>query len=198
MKRAITYVATFMGLGLILSACSGSSTSSDSQTVDREAGSAETYMTLTNELDAWWTGSGIPITWKVSKTENNMWDGNSRPDHTPPDGFQGLVQESPSSYTARMEQNSSSSVIPSFHLTPALTFDGQQIELFPLRVIADGYGKYLSVQLVGSGGYVDFCNKIASARQFSEKTPRGYVEYQYDINCGTKVTVAVRNIARNR
>jgi hypothetical protein len=86
-------------------------------------------ITVANELNDWWGGTGIPIAWKVSETVNEQWDANSRPDHAPPDGLQGLVQEPFSSpYTVPLEVNIryfKKYMRSYFVLTPPFTMEGQ-------------------------------------------------------------------------
>jgi hypothetical protein len=96
MEIAVKIIRTFVAVAavtaaLTLSACGSATTSSTSTSpepsVSREAapiplmGSFSHYFAVENQL------TGIPVTWKVSETVNRHWDGNSRPDHRPPDGL---------------------------------------------------------------------------------------------------------------
>lgn len=186
MKPRFT-VALVLTAGLALSACSGETTSTPSASVSstpisREASSSETLpFSVENQLKDWWGGPGIPITWKVSETVNSDWDGNSRPDHAPPDGLQGLVQEPFSGvYNANLEFNSASIAGTSrFVLTPVVTIDGQAIDLQPIVVIA-------GTQLISADARCQApgIGQIKSATaSLSAKTPRELLMYDVLLFC---------------
>jgi hypothetical protein len=142
---AVKKIRTFLSVAavtaaLTLSACGSATTSSTSTSpepsVSREAapiplmGSFSHYFAVENQL------TGIPVTWKVSETVNRDWDGNSRPDHRPPDGLQGLVQEPFSgSYKVRLEMNERTLGQTRFVLTPVALVEGEIAELESIEFI---------------------------------------------------------------
>ena len=192
-------VAVFLGAMLLVSACGGSSESSNSNTtpaaVDRQAASSKmSYVTLNNQLSAWWTGGGIPITWVVSETNNESWGGSKRADHAPPEGIQGLEQSSPSSYTAELEVNTNRLKVPRFTLTPTITVDGQQFSLEPVDFL-DYHAKGVWSVDVNAG--TNWCESVPlDDRRWSVKTPSGLVQYQYDLTCGNTASVTISTINR--
>ena len=139
-------LAVLMTVGLAVSACSGEGTASPSSSVtdlpvERQAGitggggggnAPDSPVAVQNELGAYWSEQGIPITWKVSEVDNHDWAGNLRPDHAPPNGFQGLKQDAFSgAYRVPLEWNSSGFEIR-FVLTPIVSVDGQSMDLQPI------------------------------------------------------------------
>jgi hypothetical protein len=101
-------------------------TTDDSAAAAQLTGSYATFISLENQLTLP-SGDPTTITWNVSNTENKYWDGNSRPDHNPPDGVQGLVQKTNDGpHTVRLEANSSAVYGPEmqFTLTPVVTLKG--------------------------------------------------------------------------
>lgn len=115
-KRKVTLVATALGvatLGATLVACGSTtatsdasqSTSQSSQTV--QASSKETHIKWVNNL-------GTSIRFTVSNADNSYWDGNSRPDHSYPEGINNYTLESGNTYDERIEVNANSSVEPKF------------------------------------------------------------------------------------
>ena len=198
-------VAVLLSATLLLTACGGSSESSESSTasaastapteVDRQAASSKmTYVTLNNELNAWWTGEGLPITWMVSETNNESWGGSKRADHAPPEGLQGLVQASPSSYTAELEVNTNVLKVPKFTLTPTITVDGQQFALEPLDLYDLQAKGYWNVDVQAGTNWCKFVP--IDDRRWSVKTPSGLVQYQYDLTCGNTATITISTINR--
>lgn len=150
------------------------------RTVSRAAGSQPTHVTVQNQLKDWWGGPGIPVTLRVSDTENDSWDGDSRPDHAPPQGLQGLEQAAMSPpVTSRLEVNTvERPLAPRFTLTPVINVDCELIELIPvfLRI-----GEFWEVEIDDrwcSPGAED-----ADVYQYSQKTPRGLLQYEYAVNC---------------
>ena len=139
MKKIRTFLSVAaVTAALTLSACGSATTSSTATSPDpsvsRKAdfiplmGSFSHYFAVENQL------TGIPITWKVSDTVNRHWDGNSRPDHRPPDGLQGLVQEPFSgSYKVRLEMNERTLREARFVLTPVAVVEGEIAELEPIE-----------------------------------------------------------------
>ncbi len=139
-------LAVLMTVGLAVSACSGEGTASPSSSVtdlpvERQAGitggggggnAPDSPVAVQNELGAYWSEQGIPITWKVSEVDNHDWAGNLRPDHAPPNGFQGLKQDAFSgAYRVPLEWNSSGFEIR-FVLTPIVSVNGQSMDLQPI------------------------------------------------------------------
>ena len=186
---------------LALSACSDESvsmpSSSESSTeVVRNAKTTSTHpFAVENQLKDWWGGDGIPITWKVSETENVYWDGVSRPDAEPPHGFQGLEQAPFSgSYQSPLEWNLRESGVR-FVLTPAVTIDGQSIELEPIRVRLRGIGD--NYWVMDTAGFIIGCTARAERTftSLSKQTPRGLLVYDVDMVCSsTRVAeVIIRN-----
>lgn len=201
MKPRFT-VALVLIAGLALSACGGEATSTpgasvSSTPISREASRSETLpFSVENQLKDWWGGTGIPITWKVSQTVNSDWDGNSRPDHAPPNGFQGLVQEPFSGvYNANLEINFASIAGTSrFVLTPVVTIDGQAIDLQPIVVIA-------GAQLISADTSCQAppTGRINSATaSLSAKTPRELLMYDVLLFCyGSEDSFKGRILIRN-
>lgn len=195
-------VAVLLSASLLLIACGGSPESSESTTastapteVDRQAASAKlTYVTLNNELNAWWTGEGLPITWVVSETNNESWGGSKRADHAPPEGLQGLEQPSPSSYTAVLEVNTNKLKVPMFTLTPTITVDGQQFALEPLDLYDPQANGYWNVDVQAGTNWCKFVP--IDDRRWSVKTPSGLLQYQYDLTCGNTATITISTINR--
>ena len=196
--RTSLAVAAF---SLVLSACSGETvsmpSSSESTTeVVRNAKTTSTHpFAVENQLKDWWGGDGIPITWKVSETENVYWDGVSRPDAAPPHGFQGLVQPPFSgSFQSPLEWNIRERGVR-FVLTPAVTIDGQSIELEPIRVGMRGLGD--NYWLMDTAGFIIGCTARAehTFTSLSKQTPRGLLVYDVDMVCSsTRVAeVIIRN-----
>lgn len=189
--------------GLALSACGGEATSTpgasvSSTPISREASSSETLpFSVENQLKDWWGGTGIPITWKVSQTVNSDWDGNSRPDHAPPNGFQGLVQEPFSGvYNANLEINFASIAGTSrFVLTPVVTIDGQAIDLQPIVVNAGGdlVTAGISCQAPVTGSKYN-----SATASLSAKTPRELLMYDVLLFCyGSEDSFKGRILIRN-
>lgn len=187
-------------LGLMLSACSGETASTPSSpesstAVERNAAkSAPAPVAVENQLKAWWSGDGIPITWKVSETDNFDWDGVSRPDHAPPNGLQGLEQAAFSGfYRTRPELNMNASQV-TFVLTPTITIDGQIIDLQPIRFIT-GEGRatwFMSGAEIGRQCWNGMKPKITE--YLMQKTPRGSLGYYLELACnenqsGAEVTI---------
>ena len=157
-------------------------------------GSKATYVTVENRLQDWWGGDGIPITWRVTETQNRYWDGASRPDHAPPKGLQGLVQNADSGqYRVRLEVNTTYEGQNLFALTPVASVDGEQVALSPITFeywntqnsASDGDGN-LGWNL-SSGGRV--CKFDVTARDptqvqsFTYRTPRGDLAYDVVLKC---------------
>ena len=154
-----------------------------------------------NELKDWWGGTGIPITWKVSGTVNKEWDGNSRPDHAPPDGFQGLVQEPFSGpYKDSLEMNYkllNPSINQSyFVLTPVINIDGQAIELEPTKVKIGATQTLATAGYATSGGDCEDGESLTAS--LSKNTPRGLLMYDVVMSCEFKVQqILIRNYQKS-
>lgn len=205
MKARFTF-ALVLAAGLVLSACSGEATSTpsasgSSEPINREAALSNTHpFSVENELKDWWGGQGIPVTWKVSETVKSDWDGNSRPDHAPPNGLQGLVQKPFSGvYNVNLEVNGAMfSGDSRFVLTPVVTIDGQAIDLQPIVVKAGGnlVTAGISCQAPGIG---DINSATAS---LSAKTPRELLMYDVLLFCYSsedsfKQRIVIRNYQRS-
>lgn len=182
MKARFT-AALVLTAGLALSACGGEATSTPSELassapISREA-SRDFYseFSVENQIKDWWGGNGLPITWKVSETDNNDWASDKRPDHAPPKGLQGLVQEPFSGvYNVRMEENGIDFYgSHRFVLTPAVTIDDQVIDLQSIVVKA---GKNLV-----SAGTVCQVPGPSAIVSLSAKTPRGLLMYDVVLTC---------------
>ena len=206
MKARFT-VALMLTTGLVLSACSGEATSTSSGSgssapINREASLSYTHpFSVENQLKDWWGGNGIPITWKVSETVNSDWDGSSRPDHAPPNGFQGLVQEPFSGvYNVNLEVNAAMfSGDSRFVLTPVVTIDGQAIDLQPIVVNAGG-------DLVSAGiscqAPVTGTKYNSASASLSAKTPRELLMYDVVLFCyphedSFKQRILIRNYQKS-
>lgn len=154
-------------------------------------------MSLENQLKDWWGGPGISITWKVSETENSMWDGNSRPDHAPPDGLQGLVQEPFSGpYKDSLEANAQSWKYMSsyFVLTPVINIDGQAIELEPTEV---NIGREQKLATAGFECKTTRYGESVTA-SLSKNTPRGLLMYDVVMSCDSQSeTILIRNYQKS-
>lgn len=205
-RFTVALVLTVSLAGLVLSACSGEATSTSSASglsapTNREASLSYTHpFSVENELKDWWGGQGIPVTWKVSETVKSDWDGNSRPDHAPPNGLQGLVQKPFSGvYNVNLEVNGAMfSGDSRFVLTPVVTIDGQAIDLEPIVVKAGGnlVTAGISCQAPGIG---DINSATAS---LSVKTPRELLMYDVLLFCYSsedsfKQRIVIRNYQKS-
>jgi hypothetical protein len=104
---------------------------------DQVVGSSQkTVISVDNQLTLP-DGSPATVTGQVTGTQNRFWDGSSRPDHAPPQGFQGLVQEYGSApYRARAEVSDNSRTKRSvFYLAPSVTVENQAVALEPLLMV---------------------------------------------------------------
>ena len=152
-------------------------------------------ISLENQLKDWWGGEGIPITWMVSETDNSEWDGNSRPDHAPPDGLQGLVQAPFSGpYQGSLEVNAKyfkQYMRSYFVLTPVIRIDGQAIELEPIEVYI---GREQKLTTAGFG-----CEYLrSSSASLSKKTPRGLLVYDVVMLCENDGSrILIRNFQKS-
>ena len=140
-------------------------------------GSQKTMISVENQV-VLPDGSPTTMTWRVSKTQNAFWDGSSRPDHVPPQGFQGLTQASGSGpYQARAEVNDTdfSLTKPNFTLTPTIDIEGETIALEPLLMI---YG-YNGWELVLKDQTIYGCGTT----KFQAQTSRGPLSYEITGTC---------------
>ena len=190
---------------LALSACSGESvsmpSSSESSTaIERNAAPRGTIpVAVENQLKDWWGADGIPITWKVSEVDNFDWEGNKRPDHAPPNGFQGLVQNSfAGSYQALLQANTISTKTR-FVLTPVASIENESVDLAP--IVFFGTNSTISAAGIvcrsssgidgarGSGGTV-----VVTA-SLSQGTSRGLLMYDVVMDCTSSDTLSavIRN-----
>jgi hypothetical protein len=142
-------------------------------------GSTASYITLANKLTAA-DGTPMPITWRVTDTQNKFWDGSSRPDHTPPQGLQGLVQDSGSGdYTVRTEvadQGLFASDKPNFTLTPVIEVAGQQVALDAWLLVYT-YDRW---QMVLDNQTVNGCR---TTPMLTTPTPEGELRFQITGTC---------------
>jgi len=146
-------------------------------------GSTKTFIQLENTL-ALSDGTPLPVTWKVSKTQNKFWDGSSRPDHSPPQGIEGLVQDSGApEYRVRLEvadQSLFSSEDPSFMLTPIVTLDGKEVALEPWTMVYDGGNKWGMVFYNGTPQVTDGCR---TSQVMSAPSAQATLQYQVVGEC---------------
>ena len=206
-RFAITMVMT---LGLALAACGSGGSSSPSTSTSgslpaREAGISLTQpLIVENQLNDWWGGNGIPITWKVSEVDTFDWDGVSRPDAAPPHGFQGLVQQTGSGpYRVPLELASPTNVGKGsrFVLTPTVTIDSQGIDLPPI-VFKSKATNLLAIAGVACQDPFDDTGALkpgassSAVASLSQRTPRGLLMYDVVMTCQTgrvPWTILVRN-----
>lgn len=146
--------------------------------LDQSVGSSKrTMISVDNQL-TFPDGSPASVTWKVTGTENSFWDGSSRPDHAPPQGFQGLVQEAGSGpYRARAEvADNSLTKRPVFYLTPSVTVENQAVALEPLLMVygSEGWEMALENETVYGCG---------TSPTFTAQTPDGEISYQIIGKC---------------
>jgi hypothetical protein len=146
--------------------------------LDQSVGSSQrTMISVDNQLTLP-DGSPASVTWQVTGTQNSFWDGSSRPDHAPPQGFQGLVQEAGSGpYRARAEVvDNSPTKRPVFFLTPSVTVENQGVALEPLLMVygSEGWEMALKNETVYGCG---------TSSTFTAQTPRGELAYQIIGKC---------------
>lgn len=197
--RTKLYLGFVVAFGLVLSACSNTA----EEETSRLAGSSKaTYVSLENQLNDWWGGNGIPITWRVSETVNADWEGVSRPDAAPPQGLQGLEQQPFSEpQITRLEINYNPGYITitrRFVLTPEIKVDGQKFDLAPItfsnvNYMADGWN-------MEQAGTECIQNTPAPTvrNSYSQRTPRGLLQYDILLTCpegmyGSPASVLIRN-----
>ena len=154
--------------------------------------SVATYVTVENRLTPWWAKDGLPITWRVTETQNRLWDGSSRPDHAPPKGLQGLVQDANSGqYEVRLEASNAYMADTTFVLTPVVAVDGQQIPLSPVTFTLV-YGKlkwgyqYYGWEMRNADMHCRPLKEPADKTQtltWTERTPGGLLSYDVVLTC---------------
>lgn len=186
-------------ISLMLSACGGdtasipSSSESSTEVARNASSSATTQVAVENQLRAWWSGDGIPITWKVSETDNFDWDGASRPDHAPPNGLQGLEQAAFSGFYRTTPEINLNAYEVTFVLTPTITIDGQIIDLQPVRFATNSGNDtwFMSGAEIGRQCWKGMKPKITE--YLMQKTPRGSLGYYLELACneqsGAEVTI---------
>ena len=198
-----TALISLIASTLLLAGCSNDDNGADAE---RLAGSKATYVSLENQLADWWGGDGIPITWSVSEVVDADWDGTSRPDAAPPKGLQGLVLDAFSdARVTRLELNYSPTPVTKtrrFVLTPAVTVDGQQIDLPSITFFNRDYMAY-SWEMI-QGGVTCTPNTPAPTvkESWSAKTPRGVLQYDVLLTCpdginGAPAKVLIRNYQKS-
>jgi hypothetical protein len=176
-------------ISLALSSCGGQtasmpSSSESSPAVARNAGLSFTYsLSVENHVEDWWDGDGLSITWKVSEVDDFDWDGVSRPNAAPPQGFQGLEQKSMSGpHDVRMEASGSARSGSPFVLTPVITIDGEVLELAPIALRI--WGGEANMSAAGVPCRSSAQGGVGSATaSFSKKTTRGLFMYSVDMGC---------------
>lgn len=181
---------------------------SDSTSVGGFLGTCQQEFGVRNELKNWWDGGSIPVTWEISQTKGDEWDGNSRPDNAPPQGLQGLTQNAgDGSYRARLEMDTycESNAIKSkdaavFHIRPVINIDGQRIPLADLPIwryyIEPWKNARLHPYRIVNNDMVGLACKETNV--WSEKTPRGMMYYEFVLDeCkGKGPTLVIRNYSR--
>ncbi len=196
-------IAALLAAAFVISACGSANETSreaegsdDALEVTTVGGSVKSYVRLENQVNDWWGGEGIPITWRASEVDSDDWDGASRPDNPPPQGLQGLVQPSSSGETqTRLERNSKNSS-KRFVLTPVASIDGQDISLAPIEFWRGGadYGWELTAE-------GQFCSDPYRGDEttvpLSVKTPRGSFQYDLVLECRADVDGGSKILVRN-
>lgn len=175
---------------------------------------------LRSELKNWWDGGSLPVTWEVTWTENKYWDGSSRADHAPPEGFQGLTQNAgEGDYTRRLELSGRCSNFGSesevgtgantlFKMRPVVTIDGQRIPLAETpfhNSYLDGWSVTQIFPFITVNGKSQAFG-CGEPYIWSEKTPRGRLYYEFVLECnaprtgvthtGPWPTFVIRNYSR--
>lgn len=179
-------------ISLVLSACSGdtasipSSSESSTEVARNATASTTSPVSVENKMEAWWSGDGIPITWKVSEVDPFDFDGVSRPDAAPPNGFQGLEQAAFSGfYKSRLEVNLYAQNL-TFVLTPNITIDGQNIDLQPVRFKASAG---IPTWFMSTDRISIQCGPDKAEENFidlMQETPRGLFTYYVVIACNSQ------------
>jgi len=143
------------------------------------------YLKTRNEIKEWWSGQSLPVTWKSKVERNSDFDGGTRPDHAPPQGFQGLVQTTESgTHTQPIEYSALCGVGDSLggseagdrktmELTPTVTIDGQTIELSPISFANSDLGSPVPYQTFGSQKKYYDCGELVV---HTYSTPRGFLQ----------------------
>lgn len=171
----------------------------DSTMVGASCSSRE-FFGLRSELKNWWDGSSLPVTWEVTWTENKYWEGASRADHAPPEGFQGLTQNAgESTYTPRLEISAPCNNFDSqggwgadtlFRMRPVVTIDGQRIPLaeipFHHAHLSGWFNPQIQPFKTANGGTQPF--GCGEPYVWSEKTPRGRLYYEFLFECNDPPT----------
>ena len=163
--------------------------------------SQATYAKVENRLQDWWGGDGIPITWRVTETQNRYWDGASRPDNAPPKGLQGLVQDANSGpYRVRLEVNTFYDGRKSFVLTPVASIDREEIALSPITFAEEVFSTYSGWNLSSGGRVCALDAPVKDQTQvqsFTYRTPRGDLVYEVVLKCPPRVAGAAEVLIRN-
>lgn len=121
-------VALAVVVGGSLAACGSSSGQAESTSTASESSTVEALSTETHIV--WENNLGTDLTFAVSGTQNNYWDGDSRPDHSYPNGINGYTLPAGNTFNERLEVNSIRNFTPKFTVT-----------------ISDGSGEVLSQQM---------------------------------------------------
>jgi hypothetical protein len=182
---------------LTLTACASPvADSTDAASSSREAAGLTTssamYVSVRNALSPLGDAAqGPEITWKVSSTKNEFWDGSSRPDHNPPQGLQGLTQTAGSGpIKVRTEVNTSSfgsDEFANFVLTPVVQIGDESIPLhslsFQTNVFDAEYWRVFSTFDLADSSMSDICKKPLDD---SVGTGARTFNYRITANCDEK------------
>lgn len=173
------------------------SSSQSSTAIERNAApQGTTPVTVENQLKDWWGGDGIPITWKVSEVDSFDWEGNRRPDQAPPNGFQGLVQNSFSgSYQAFLYRNPVTPKTP-FVLTPVASIDSESVELTPIRFFGTD-SDISAAGIVCRNTWETNPGTGVVTASLSQRTSRGLLTYDVVMDCTGSGSFAMSAVIRN-
>jgi hypothetical protein len=171
-------------------------TDTDTNTTDTNANlaiSQATFFGVVNEI-VLPNGDRAPVTWEVCCTENDFWDGASRPDNPPPQGLQGLKQGGDASsgpYRVRLEVNTGGGhkgSSPGFELTPVIYgTGGWRAKLQTLKLWYYFKEDTWNVKNPGSGG-VEMCGKDPMIFGFANPQGGADVKYQVSVSCTSDST----------
>lgn len=105
-------VALVVAVGGSLAACGSNSGQAESTSTASESSTVEALSTETHIV--WENNLGTDLTFAISDTQNNYWDGDSRPDHSYPNGISGYTLASGNTFNERLEVNMNRSLLPTF------------------------------------------------------------------------------------
>jgi hypothetical protein len=208
-----TFSAAMVGIILTTSLVSCSTEPEPADENRQAASCSETvYLRTKSELKNWWSGESLPITWKSKVMRNSDFDGSTRPDHAPPQGFQGLVQTVESgTHTQPIEYSATCTIPPlegaggfgagnrkTMELTPTINIDGKTIELATIPFANMDLGSPHPYQMFGTEQRYYSCGEEV-VHYYS--TPRGDLQYSVKMDCKYKdnssvYTLVVSNFRR--